>query len=585
MAVHIDFSKLRTSWTKYEIVQVLDVVDSIETIEIYKRKEAKIDEPILRSFLGIKSLNDEIPSYWIDIQKFPTEYKIFSLLALIFTHGGVVQDFATKYSTGDMKGVFIANNSKDKQLTNIRSALVTSKATEPTFRREVNVPYDFSVAFYNPEVGKLFKLVLQERISRLTDETLSNDDFYQICNDNNFYKALSLTQSQFQNWLEGHSFEASYINKLKINNFFCIKEEVELDFQESKEIYFLGENGDGKSLLLMALYLSFNGNYILNKTTKKETGKAFDILEKNFSLQGFDELGHEYDINNAIYLDKLYAYGTHRGRPSADNSEKYGFMSLFDNDQQMTNPVQWLKDIKLNEIKQYNLSENSETSIAIEKIHKILFDLLERNVETVIDGSEVYFLEKGYKLTLEQLSEGYRSILIFVCDLLSRLCSHNKFELSVLNKKGVVLVDEIDQHLHPRWQRIIVKRLRDIFPNLQFFFTTHSPIIIQGASDEALIYRVYREDGITKVSAPYYRKDLDHLMMNTLLTSSLFGLEDSRLNSSNDDSETYSSYLLYKIDDKLKRVLEEKRSAGSDFPSDQEIDDLIEKILKEELDK
>ena len=110
----------------------------------------------LCSFLGINSLDDPIPDYWIEIQKYPIEKKIFSLLALIFTHGGVVKDFATKYSKDNMKGVFYID-SKDKQLTNIRSALVVAEATDPTNRRKNEVPYDFSVVYYNPKVGKLFK--------------------------------------------------------------------------------------------------------------------------------------------------------------------------------------------------------------------------------------------------------------------------------------------------------------------------------------------------------------------------------------------------------------------------------------------
>ena len=124
-AIDVDFTKLKTSWTKYDIVQVLDVVYSVETIEKYKNKEAKINEPILRSFLGINSLNHPIPTYWIEIQKFPIEKKIFSLLALIFTHGEIVKDFARKYSNGNMGGTFYLDSSS-KQLTNIRSALVVS---------------------------------------------------------------------------------------------------------------------------------------------------------------------------------------------------------------------------------------------------------------------------------------------------------------------------------------------------------------------------------------------------------------------------------------------------------------------------
>lgn len=163
-------------------------------------------------------------------------FSIFSLLALIFTHGGVVKDFATKYSKDNMKGVFYID-SKDKQLTNIRSALVVAEATDPTNRRKNEVPYDFSVVYYNPKVGKLFKKVLLERISRFTNKELSNDEFYSICIENEFHKALSLTFDQFKTWLEGYSFNACYVKELHISNFLSIKEPVDIDFEKSKYIF------------------------------------------------------------------------------------------------------------------------------------------------------------------------------------------------------------------------------------------------------------------------------------------------------------------------------------------------------------
>jgi predicted ATPase len=456
--------------------------------------------------------------------------------------------------------------------------LVVSEATDPSNRRKEIVPYDFSVALYNPKIGLLFKKVLQERISRLTEKELTEDEFYKVCYGNKFYKVLSLTTEQFKLWLEGKAFEASYIKKIVIENFFSVKNQ-QLELGDSREIYFLGENGDGKTLFLMALYLAFNGNYIKSGILKtEEIGRAIDILNENHMVQGFDELNHEYNIDNAIHLDHFYAYGTHRGRYSPVKYEGNGFMTLFDNDLMLMSPEQWLKDLKLNEQK-----ELIKVVIASNELEKILYDLLEKNVKIVIEGSEVFFEEKGAQLKFHQLSEGYRSIIIFVCDLLYRLSSNVKEDTNIFKSKGIVLVDEIDQHLHLKWQRVIVKKLREIFPNIQFFFTTHSPTIIQGASDDAIIYRVYREEGYTKVSDPYFRKDLDHLMMNTLVTSSLFGLEDSRMDADFNYANTDDTYLIYRINNKIKAKLEEQKESGKNFISDNEIDYIIDKILKEEL--
>lgn len=604
MAVSVDFSRLKTSWTKYDIVRVMEVIYSVETIKKFKNKEAGIDEPILRSFLGIKSIQDPIPDYWIQIQSFPKEKKLFALFATIFTHWEVVNAFAEYYCTGDMKGMFEMEGGK--QFTNIRSALVESGAAEPIYRRTQKVPFDFTPIFKNSEVGMLFKNVLVERVSRVTRSELTDSVFYDICLSYNFHKALSVSEAQFRSWLEGSSeFEnevienntARIIDKIEISNFFSVKD-VKLDFKKAKEIYFLGENGDGKSLILMGLYLAFNRNFIVEKTDLAQTGKVVDILRSNRNkttkLVGYDDIGQEYNYQNEIYLKNLFAYGTHRGRVDTDKPEEYGFMSLFDSEQTLTNPVTWLKDQELIELRKNKNLEGSlgdivdiPASIPIKLLKEMFFEILEKNVEIKFEGSEVAFIEKGTELSFEELSEGYRSILIFVSDLLKRLTSNATDDQSPASLTGIVLVDEIDLHLHPKWQRVIIGKIRNLFPNIQFIFTTHSPTIIQGASEEAIIYRVYRnkDTGETKVSEPYLRKELDHLMINTLLTSPLFGLDDSRMNASDNESDTSDTYLLYRINRKLEEELGKQKRAGKVFIDDNEIDDLIQKILNEELDK
>jgi predicted ATPase len=593
MSIEVDFSKQRTSWTKYDIVQVMEVIESLQIIEDFKNKKAIINEPILKSFLGINSLEDPIPNYWIEIQNYPNEKKLFALFATLFTHGEIIDEFASKYSTGDMKGVF--NTEAGKQYTNIRSSLIESGASKPIYRRTINVPYDFTPIFQNANVGKLFKQVLLERISRFTDVELENDDFYKICFTNNFHKALSISKDQFRDWLEGIAdIENRYIEKVNILNFFSVEQTI-LNFKKAKEIYFLGENGDGKSLILMAIYLAFNGNYITEKTVREKTGRASDILrsDKNTILTGFDDKGLEYNSQKGVYLENFFAYGTHRGRYSTDKPEEYGFMSLFDSEQTLINPVSWLKDQKLLELEKSLDANNAigelkelPNSFPVELLEKMFYDLLERNVEIKIEGTGVSFKEKGTNLTFDQLSEGYKSILIFVSDLLYRLNKNANEGEKITDLKGIVLVDEIDLHLHPKWQRVLIGKLRKLFPNVQFMFTTHSPTIIQGASEDAMMFRVYRnkEDGKTRISEPYYRKDLDHLMINSLLTSPLFGLGDSRMNSEYNDSDTSETYLLYRINKKLEEELEKQKSVGKEFINDKAIDDLIQKIIRDELD-
>ena len=84
----------------------------------------------------------------------------------------------------------------------------------------------------------------------------------------------------------------------------------------------------------------------------------------------------------------------------------------------------------------------------------------------------------GETLDLSQLSDGERSFLAMICDLGRRLALANPRLDNPLNGAGVVLIDELELHLHPKWQREVSEKLRKTFPNIQFIATTHSPQIV-----------------------------------------------------------------------------------------------------------
>lgn len=85
-------------------------------------------------------------------------------------------------------------------------------------------------------------------------------------------------------------------------------------------------------------------------------------------------------------------------------------------------------------------------------------------------------LEKnGIKLSVLQLSQGEKTILALVADIARRLTLLNPKSPSPLDSSGIVLIDEIDLHLHPSWQQKVIQRLESTFPNIQFIVTTHSP--------------------------------------------------------------------------------------------------------------
>lgn len=91
------------------------------------------------------------------------------------------------------------------------------------------------------------------------------------------------------------------------------------------------------------------------------------------------------------------------------------------------------------------------------------------------------------ELKIEQLSDGYRTTLAMVMDIAARMAEANPFMEDPLQTRGMILIDEVDLHLHPEWQREFLPKLINTFPKAQFVVTTHSPFIIQSVKTGKLV--------------------------------------------------------------------------------------------------
>lgn len=100
----------------------------------------------------------------------------------------------------------------------------------------------------------------------------------------------------------------------------------------------------------------------------------------------------------------------------------------------------------------------------------------------------------GTTLDLRQLSDGERGMFALVLDLAKRLSQANpQLYDPVRDGSAIVLIDEIDLHLHPKWQRTVIKKLTETFPNCQFIATTHSPQIIASVKSEQVLLLIDSE--------------------------------------------------------------------------------------------
>ena len=102
------------------------------------------------------------------------------------------------------------------------------------------------------------------------------------------------------------------------------------------------------------------------------------------------------------------------------------------------------------------------------------------------DGEFVYE-ENGKAMPISFLSAGYQSCLWMVMDIAFRALILNPGATSLANISGIVLIDEVDKHLHPKWQWNVLDALRDTFPGIQFIITTHAPIVIGSCRDAAIL--------------------------------------------------------------------------------------------------
>jgi len=94
--------------------------------------------------------------------------------------------------------------------------------------------------------------------------------------------------------------------------------------------------------------------------------------------------------------------------------------------------------------------------------------------------------KNGIPLNIRQLSQGEQSLLALVADIVRRLVLLNPSLENPLQGNGIVLIDEIDLHLHPKWQQVVIPSLLKTFPHIQFIITTHSPQVLSTVSSKCI---------------------------------------------------------------------------------------------------
>ncbi len=228
-----------------------------------------------------------------------------------------------------------------------------------------------------------------------------------------------------------------------------------------------------------------------------------------------------------------YGYGATRrmgaGSLSAQK-DSHPSESLFFEDVPLRNAEEWLLQAD------YAASKASPQQRGArerrERIKQLLIDLLPEVSDLRFSAPDAHQSSARVEVrtpygwvAMRELSLGYRTLIAWMVDLASRLFERYPESLNPLAEPAVVLVDEIDLHLHPKWQRDLIGYLTERFPNTQFIVTAHSPLVVQSATDANIV--VLRREGDHVV----IDNDVESIRgwrVDQILTSDLFGLETAR---------------------------------------------------------
>ena len=376
----------------------------------------------------------------------------------------------------------------------------------------------------------------------------------------------------------------AYFLSLTVENFRCFGPAQTLDLSRGENrpapwTIILGENGVGKTTLLQCLAafqpeprtsqekifeednrVRFGANYakvnalgLASKSKRYPNKNNAEIssgicIERSFSKREADAMivhlefaGGGKQLSFISLTPKniggliCYGYGASRRMGKTSLSEQRTddtTASLFSDDVDLINAEEWLlqADYAASRAPKNN-TRAAQRRDQIKEILKALLQDIEINDVRFSDPEEelsvpsVEFHTPYGWVRLKDLSLGYRTMTTWMVDLASRLFDRYPKSANPLAEPAVVLVDEIDLHLHPRWQRTLLHFLSERFPNTQFIATAHSPLVVQAAQDANIV--LLRRDG-DHVEIVKDMERIKNWRVDQILTSELFGLESAR---------------------------------------------------------
>jgi predicted ATP-binding protein involved in virulence len=350
----------------------------------------------------------------------------------------------------------------------------------------------------------------------------------------------------------------SYFKSLEIENLRCFGKKQRIDFHQNDQslpnwTIIIGNNGTGKTTILktLALMLPYqthgriwqkyiDGNYFYRNN---DINPAIHIYFHTHNNDSKIDIMYEFSpniiggiVDSAItdypHLEKIndtfhiFGYGASRTISDSALTKKQEFpaASLFDDNAALINAEEWL--IRAD----YLALKNKAQAHSQKRIKEMLLELFKGEIDDfhiiTKDKEPAVLFKTDYGwVNLHNLSLGYKTIIAWMVDFARGMFAKYPDHENPLAEPAILLIDEIDLHIHPGFQHSLIDFLSKIFPKTQFIVTAHSPLIVQAAFEANIVLLKKKGDDIQVINDPEIVKNW---RIDQVLTSDLFGLKGAR---------------------------------------------------------
>lgn len=270
---------------------------------------------------------------------------------------------------------------------------------------------------------------------------------------------------------------------------------------------------------------SLNGG---NGITIRKDAKAMMEVAKGYQKR-------MQDGDMTLILPVIAYYGTgrlwdyHREKKTdtfKDNTKTNGYIDSLDGTANIKLMMNWFKKKTIQKIQKRSegVKEFAELSV-VYRAMQMCYERITGYRDVVFD----YNLDKNeiecrcrdedglwMSMPLSQMSDGYKSTISLIADIAYRIAVLNPQlgAAAICKTDGVILIDEVDLHLHPAWQHRILGDLQEIFPRVQFIVTTHAPAVISSAKSENLV--ILKDYEVVDASAEIYGNDVNSILKDIM---------------------------------------------------------------------